>query len=104
MLALAPDTVRMDKAVTNFPPEFPSKLLSPDGRPACAWTARDFGPSGIIGDPLPATAEQGHAILESLATSWAAAITELHELRWAARAEATWSRAHHTGHVQNSLA
>ena len=103
MLALAPDTVHMDKAVANYPPEFPSKLLSPDGRPACAWTARDFGPSGIIGDPLPATADQGHAILESLAESWAAAITELFKLRWAARAESTWSRAHHTGHIQQSL-
>jgi creatinine amidohydrolase len=104
MLALAPDTVHMERAVTNYPPEFPSKLLSPDGRPACAWTARDFGPSGIIGDPLPATREQGEAILESLATSWAQAITELHELRWAARDEATWGRAQHTGHVQQSLA
>ncbi len=103
MLALAPDTVHMEEAVANYPPEFPSKLLSPDGRPACAWTARDFGPSGIIGDPLPATAEQGHAILESMADSWAAAITELFELRWAARAEPTWSRAHHTGHIQQSL-
>ena len=103
MLALAPDTVHMERAVTNYPPEFPSKLLSPDGRPACAWTARDFGPSGIIGDPLPATREQGEAILESLATSWAQAITELHQLRWAAREEATWGRAQHTGHVQHTL-
>jgi creatinine amidohydrolase len=104
MLALAPDTVRMDRAVTNYPPEFPSKLLSPDGRPACAWSARDFGPSGIIGDPLPATAAQGQAILDSLADSWAQAITELHALRWAARAEPTWGRAAHTGHVQQGLA
>ena len=72
MLALAPDTVHMERAVANYPPEFPSKLLSPDGRPACAWTARDFGPSGVIGDPLPATREQGDAILDSLAASWAA--------------------------------
>ncbi len=104
VLALAPETVRMDRAVANFPPEFPSKLLSPDGRPACAWTARDFGPSGIIGDPLPATAEQGRDILDSLANSWAQAMTELHELKWAARAEATWSRAQHTGHIQTKLA
>ena len=103
MLALAPDTVHMERAVTNYPPEFPSKLLSPDGRPACAWTARDFGPSGVIGDPLPATREQGEAILDSLATSWAQAITELHELHWAARDEPTWSRAQHTGHVQQRL-
>lgn len=104
MLALAPDTVRMDHAVANYPPEFPSKLLSPDGRPACAWSARDFGPSGVIGDPLPATAAQGQAILDSLADSWSQAITELHTLRWAARAEPTWGRAQHTGHIQHGLA
>lgn len=100
MLALAPDTVDMSLAVSNYPPEFPSRLLSPDGRPACAWSARDFGPSGVIGDPLPATAEQGQAILDSLAESWAQAITELHELNWAPRAEATWGRAHHSGHIE----
>lgn len=100
MLALAPDTVRMDRAVANYPPEFPSKLLSPDGRPACAWSARDFGPSGVIGDPLPATAEQGQHILDSLATSWAQAITELHALRWVVRNEPTWGRAQHQGHIE----
>lgn len=103
MLALAPDTVRMDRAVANMPPPFPSKLLSPDGRPACAWTARDFGPSGVIGDPMPATAEQGHAILDSLAESWAQAITELHQLHWAARDEATWGRAHQQGHIETTV-
>jgi creatinine amidohydrolase/Fe(II)-dependent formamide hydrolase-like protein len=55
---------------------FPSKLLSPDGRPACAWTARDFGPSGVIGDPLGATREQGEEILETLSDSWVQAITD----------------------------
>jgi creatinine amidohydrolase len=103
MLALAPDTVRMDRAVVNYPPVFPSSLLSPDGRPACAWSALDFGPSGVIGDPLPATPEQGLAILDSLAESWAGAITELHTLAWAPRAEPTWGRAQHTGYVQAAL-
>jgi creatinine amidohydrolase len=86
MLALAPHTVHMERAVSNYPPEFPSPLLSPDGRPACAWTARDFGLSGVTGDPLPATAEQGQgqgqAIIESSAGSWAQAITESHQLSW----------------------
>ena len=103
MLALAPDTVHMERAVTNYPPEFPSKLLSADGRPACAWSARDFGPSGIIGDPLPATREQGEAILDSLAASWSQAIAELHALSWPAREEATWGLGHHQGHIQQSL-
>jgi creatinine amidohydrolase len=103
MLALAPETVHMERAVANYPPEFPSKLLSPDGRPACAWTARDFGPSGVIGDPLPATREQGEAILDSLAASWAQAIAELHAARWPAREEQTWGRAQHAGHVERSF-
>ena len=102
LLALAPDTVHMERAVANYPPEFPSKLLSPDGRPACAWTARDFGPSGIIGDPLPATREQGEAILDSLAASWAQAIAELHALKWVERDAATWGRGQEQGYVEGA--
>ena len=100
VLALAPETVHMDKAVANYPPPFPSTLLSTDGRPACAWSARDFGPSGIIGDPTKATAEQGQLILESLASSWAKAIEELHQLQWAPRSQATWERSHFEGFIQ----
>ena len=103
MMALAPDTVHMEHAVANYPPEFPSKLLSADGRPACAWAARDFGPSGVIGDPLPATPEQGAAILESLAEGWAEAIGELHRLRWVVRQQATWGRGQHDGHIEQGL-
>ena len=102
VLALAPETVRMDRAVASYPPEFPSKLLSPDGRPACAWAARDFSESGVIGDPTPATAEQGQAILDSLATSWAQAITELYEAHWPARSAPTWERGQFAGEVASS--
>jgi len=100
IMALAPETVHMEHALENYAPEFPSTLLSPDGRPACAWSARDFGHSGIIGNPLEATPEQGHAILDSLANSWAQAITELHALHWAPRSEPTWSKSHHHGFIQ----
>jgi creatinine amidohydrolase len=102
MLALAPETVHMELAVANFPPEFPSKLLSSDGRPACAWTTRDFGPTGVIGDPCGATPQQGQIILESLSSHWAQAIEEVHQLNWVQRPEATWGRGHQTGHIQNS--
>ena len=85
VMALAPDTVHMERAVANYPPEFP-KSLSADGRPAAAWTARDFGPSGVIGDPHAATREQGEAILASLVESWVHAITDLHHLQWPVRA------------------
>jgi len=99
LLALAPHTVHMEHAVANYPPEFPSKVLSSDGRPACAWTARDFGDSGVIGDPLPATAEQGHEILASLAESWAEGITDLHAMRWVERHEQSWGRSHYSGAI-----
>jgi creatinine amidohydrolase len=99
IMALTPDAVKMSEAVANYPPEFPSKTLSENGRPACAWTARDFGTSGVIGDPLPATREQGLEILDSLANSWAKAITELHQLEWAARPEQSWGTAHQTGAI-----
>lgn len=102
MLALAPDTVHMDQAVANYPPEFPIKLLSADGRPACAWTSRDFGPTGVIGDPTTATREQGDAILDTLANSWVQVLTELYHLRWLVREEPTWERGHHTGHIQQT--
>jgi creatinine amidohydrolase len=82
ILALAPETVRMAEAVAHHPPEFPSAVLSDRGRAPCAWMVQDLGPHGVIGDPLPATAEQGLAILDSLAASWAQAITDLHRLRW----------------------
>lgn len=84
ILALAPSTVHLDRAVAHYPPEFP-RSLSADGRPAAAWVAADFGPSGVIGDPRPATAAQGDAIVEALAASWATAITDLHRLQWPAR-------------------
>ncbi|VTN10150.1 Creatinine amidohydrolase [Raoultella terrigena] len=58
MLALAPECVHIERAVANYPPEFPCPTLS-SGRPAAAWASYDFGPSGVIGDPTGATAEQG---------------------------------------------
>ena len=100
MLALAPDTVHMERAVANVPPPFPSRLLSPDGRPACAWTARDFGPSGVIGDPLGATRAQGEEILETLSDSWVQAITDLYRMQWLVRDEPSWGHAHQHGHVE----
>lgn len=89
MLALAPETVHMERAVVNYPPESPLPTLSKD-KPACAWVARDFGPSGVIGDPTPSTVEQGKAILDSLADSWVQAITELHAMQWPVREAQTW--------------
>jgi creatinine amidohydrolase len=103
MLALAPETVHMECAVANFPLPFPSKILSGDGRPACAWTARDFGPSGVIGDPLSATREQGEDILDTLSASWVEAITDLFHMQWVVRDVPSWGYDHQQGHIQQSL-
>jgi creatinine amidohydrolase len=100
LMALAPDTVHMEHAAANFPPEFGCPTLSPEGRPAAAWTARDFGPSGVIGDPTQATLAQGREILDSLAESWAKGITELQALKWVEREAVTWGLAHQTGDVE----
>lgn len=102
MLALAPECVHIEHAVANYPPEFPCPTLS-SGRPAAAWASYDFGPSGVIGDPTGATAEQGHAILDSLAASWAQAITEIHLMEWKVRSEPTWGKHHWNGFVQSSF-
>ena len=100
MLALAPDTVHMDRAQPNMPPPFPSRILSTDGRPACAWTARDFGPSGVIGDPTGATTEQGNEILETLSDSWVQAITDLFHMQWVVRDVPSWGHVHQQGHIE----
>jgi creatinine amidohydrolase len=103
MMALAPETVHMERAVANYPPVFPSKTLSTDGRPACAWTARDFGTSGVIGDPFGATPEQGQDILNTLAASWVQAITDLYEMQWVVRESESWGYGHQGGHIQQTL-
>jgi creatinine amidohydrolase len=100
MMALAPDTVRMDRATANVLEPFPCPTLS-STRPAAAWCARDFGPSGVIGDPLGATLHQGLALLDQLATSWAAAIGEVHRMRWPHRQMTTWDRARFHGDIQS---
>jgi creatinine amidohydrolase len=57
MLHLAPDDVRMDRAVKNYP-SFPSDF----GELAYRWS--EFSKSPILGDPRAATAAKGQAILD----------------------------------------
>ena len=103
IMALAPETVNMSAAVAAYPPEFPSKTMSPDGRVAAAWTARDFGPSGVIGDPMGATREQGLEILDSLAASWAQAITDFHQMQWVVRDDVSWGTSNQTGDIVHQM-
>jgi creatinine amidohydrolase len=56
MLHLAPDDVRMDRAIENYP-HFPSDF----DEAAYRWS--EFSKSPILGDPRAATAAKGQAIL-----------------------------------------
>ncbi|HGI7062419.1 TPA: creatininase family protein, partial [Klebsiella pneumoniae] len=56
---------------------------------------------GVIGDPTPATREQGEGLLDSLAASWAQAIIEIHRMAWVERREPTWGKQHWHGFVQS---
>lgn len=56
MLALAPKTVRMDKAAPEYP-SFPETF----GSEPMQLSA--FNTSGVFGDPRPATAEKGEALI-----------------------------------------
>lgn len=101
MMALAPDTVHMDRAKAHIPAPFPCPTLS-TGRPAAAWSAMDFGPSGVIGDPTGATLEQGEQLLQELGEQWAQAITEIHQAHWIKRQEQTWGRSHFNGYINSN--
>lgn len=67
MLAIAPDSVRMDRAVPEYP-RFPATY------PALFAELDTISASGVFGDPRPASAEKGRALLESLTRSAAALI------------------------------
>jgi creatinine amidohydrolase len=60
MLALAPDSVRLDRAQPEYP-EFPPLFGS---EPVKLST---FNKSGVFGDPRPATAEKGEALIAGIA-------------------------------------
>ncbi|HIK54298.1 MAG TPA: creatininase family protein [Synechococcales cyanobacterium M55_K2018_004] len=79
LLSLLPDTVRMDRAVTEYPHNLPqNSLLSMEGALPFAWVTRDLTQSGVLGDPTAATPEKGDRILNSLVHSWVRVIEELH--------------------------
>ena len=61
MLALAPEAVRMERAVAEYP-TFPASF----GREP--MQLRTFNSTGVFGDPRPATAETGEKIIARVVT------------------------------------
>ena len=80
MLALLPEQVQMDKAVTEYPYGLPeNSMLSMEGANPFAWVMRDLSKSGVLGDAKAATREKGEKILASLVDSWAKLIEDIYK-------------------------
>src|SRR5258707_3548588 len=79
LLASVPELVDRDAYTVNYIARVedvakPETLL-PENAPATfAWLTRDIAPSGVLGDPRPATPENGARWLEQGATKLAAAL------------------------------
>jgi creatinine amidohydrolase len=81
VLHLRPELVAMDSAVRNVPEWMAgNEQVRFGGSVSFGWTSDDFGPSGVIGDPVGATAEHGKAIFEASVTRLGHAFAEIS--RW----------------------
>ena len=77
ILHLRPDLVAMDRAVRNVPEWMTAnEQVRFGGSVPFGWLSSDFGPSGLIGDPLGATAEHGKAVFEAAVTRLGRALAE----------------------------
>jgi creatinine amidohydrolase len=78
LLAILPETVKMERAVTEYPHGWAESLLDLERKLPIPWNTRDLSRSGIIGDPTVATREKGDRILASLADGWAQVIQDVY--------------------------
>jgi creatinine amidohydrolase len=76
LLASVPELVDCSAYTVNYIADIANpELLLPENAPATfAWLTRDIASSGVMGDPRPATAENGARWLEQAATRLAAAL------------------------------
>jgi creatinine amidohydrolase len=76
LLHATPELVHTNDYTTNYIAQIENpKLLLPEFAPATfAWLTRDIAPSGVMGDPTPATAAHGELWVEAAATKVAAAL------------------------------
>ncbi|MGD1950804.1 MAG: creatininase family protein [Leptolyngbyaceae cyanobacterium] len=85
MLAILPDQVKMERAVTEYPPQ-QEGLLSLEGALPFSWITRDISKSGVVGDATAATADKGEKILADVAAGWVTVLEEIYRFeppqRW----------------------
>jgi creatinine amidohydrolase len=76
LLASVPELVDKSSYTVNYIADIavPAPLLPENGPATFAWLTRDIAPSGVMGDPRPATAENGRLWLDQAATKLAAAL------------------------------
>ena len=76
LLAAVPELVDRSAYTVNYIADVKKpELLRPENAPAVfAWLTRDIAPSGVLGDPRPATPENGARWIEQAATHLAAAL------------------------------
>ena len=76
LLAATPELVHPSEYTTNYIADVtkPGSLLPENGPATFAWLTRDIAPSGVMGDPRPATAENGAKWIEAAAIKIAAAL------------------------------
>ncbi|MGC1299533.1 MAG: creatininase family protein [Alloacidobacterium sp.] len=83
LLATTPELVNTSAYTANYIASINHKpLLAPEnGAANFAWLTRDIAASGVMGDPRPATAENGELWLNAAARRIAAVLREILEFR-----------------------
>jgi creatinine amidohydrolase len=79
LLAAVPQLVDRSSYTSNYIADVAKpQLLLPENAPATfAWLTSDIAPSGVMGDPRPATAENGARWRDEAAAHLAAALTAM---------------------------
>ena len=83
LLAATPELVHTDQYTVNYiaDADAPGLLVPEGGSATFAWLTRDIAPSGVMGDPTPATAANGEKWIAQMSARIAAALREMSEYR-----------------------
>jgi creatinine amidohydrolase len=79
LLSAIPELVHTDQYTVNYIADITKpQVLRPENAPATfAWLTRDIAPSGVMGDPHPASAEKGKLWTEQAAAKLAEALNAM---------------------------
>jgi creatinine amidohydrolase len=78
LLHLRPDLVDMSLAERNVPEKLAqNKHVKFGGTVSFGWLSNDFGPSGVIGDPIGSNAELGKRLFDSCVSTLGEALAEV---------------------------